>query len=88
MAEAKNRPLKEQLLKDIEAWDQSQRGFQDIIRNALDIDKAIARDLMKTFGLDFKEMRGWGAGADLPPDFQRYAIVERIREFLAGNLAP
>lgn len=87
MAAAKNRPLKEQLLKDIEAWDQSQRGFQDIIRNALDIDKAIARDLMKAFDLDFKEMRGWGAGIDLPPDFQRYVIVEKIRDFIAADLA-
>lgn len=86
MDDAMKRQLKEKLLNDIDAWDQSTRGFQDIVRNAIDLDKKIARGLMKAFDLDFKEMRAWGAGKDLPPDDQRYVIVEKVRELLAADL--
>jgi len=86
MDEAVKRQLKEKLLEDVEAWDRSQRGFQDILRNAIDIDKKIARDLMKAFDLDFKDLRAWGAGTDAPPDFQRHVIVEKIRDLLAADL--
>ena len=87
MDDALKRQLKEKLLRDIEAWDRSQRGFQDIVRNARDIDKKIARDLMKAFDIDYNDLRAWGAGTEVPPDFQRHVVVEKIRELLAADLA-
>ncbi|HJV33388.1 MAG TPA: hypothetical protein VJ694_05160 [Patescibacteria group bacterium] len=86
MDDAKKRQLTEKLLKDIEAWDQSQRGFQDIVRNAVDIDKRHLRDLMKAFDVAFADVKAWGAGTEVPEDYKRYVIVEAIRKMLAADL--
>lgn len=87
MDPAARRALKEQLLRDIEAWNGlDPRGFQDIVRNAADIDKKLLYDLMKAFGSSREDVRAWGAGAIVPDDFNRYAIVERIRELLEAEL--
>lgn len=83
---ATRRQLKEQLLRDIEAWDHSQRGFQDIVRNAADIDKKILYGLMKAFTASRDDIRGWSRGVNMPPDFHRQVIVEKIRELLAADL--
>lgn len=86
MDDAVRRRLKEQLLKDIEAWDQSQRGFQDIVRNAVDLDKRYLRDLMKAFDATFADVKAWGAGSEVPEDYKRYVIVETIRKMLDADL--
>jgi hypothetical protein len=81
------RALKEQLLSDIGRWKPSEpRGFQDIVRNAADIDKKLLYGLMKAFNVKREEVRAWGSGADLPSDYDRYAIVEKIRELLEADL--
>ncbi len=86
MDDATKRALKEQLLRDAEAWDHSVRGFQDIVRNAIDVDKKIARDLMKAFDVGYDDLRAWGAGTETPEDYQRHVIVGKIRELLAETL--
>jgi len=78
---------KEQLLRDIEAWNGlDPRGFMDIVRNAVDIDLKYMRDLMKAFGVDREEIRKWSAGKVVPDDFNRYAIIEQLRESLEKDL--
>lgn len=86
MDDATKRRLKEQLRHDAESWDQSARGFQDIVRNAIDIDKAIVRELMSAFSVSFRELRGWGAGQDLPDHFNRQAVIAKIHELLMRQL--
>ncbi|HTK59852.1 MAG TPA: hypothetical protein VL283_01470 [Candidatus Baltobacteraceae bacterium] len=87
MDPAARRAQKEQLLRDVETWNGSDpRGFQDIVRNAVDIDLKYMRDLMKAFGVDRDEIRKWGSGKVVPDDFNRYAIVEQIREALEKDL--
>jgi len=86
MDDATRRALKEKLLKDVEAWDHSRRGFRDIVRNAADIDKKILYGLMKAFGTNRDEIRGWGAGTEVPEDYQREIIVGKIRELLESDL--
>lgn len=86
MDDAMKRQLKQKLLEDVEAWDQSTRGFQDIVRNAADIDKRILYGLMKAFQVTRDDVRGWSRGIGVPPDFQRYVIVEKIRDLLAADL--
>lgn len=77
---------KERLLRDIEAWNGlDPRRFADIVRNAVDIDLKYMRELMRTFGADRDEIRGWGAGKVVPDDFHRYAIVEKLRELLESD---
>ena len=81
MDPAGRKRLKEQLLRDIEAWDRRDpRRFRDIVRNAVDIDKRILRDLMKAFQTDLDEVRSWGAGTEVPEDYKRTVIVDAIRE--------
>lgn len=87
MDPAVKRKLKEQLLEDIRKWQPPEpRGFQDIVRNAIDLDKKIWHDLMKAFDVGAKEVRRWGSGAEVPEDFKRFVIVERIRELLEAEL--
>jgi len=81
------RQLKEKLLDDIRKWQPpEERGFKDIVRNAIDLDKKLWHGLMKAFEVGAKEVRRWGSGAEVPPDFQRYVIVEKIRELLESEL--
>lgn len=83
MDPAARKRLKEQLLRDVHAWDGvDKRGFRDIVRNAADVDAKYLAALMKEFGAKFADVRGWGSGAIVPDDFNRYAIVEKIRELL------
>ncbi len=87
MDPATRKKQKEQLLRDVEAWNGlDPRGFRDIVRNAVDIDLKYMRDLMKTFGVDREAIRNWGAGKVVPDDFNRYAIVEKLRESLEADL--
>jgi len=87
MDPAARKAQKEQLLRDVEKWDGvDPRGFQDIVRNAVDVDLKYMRDLMKAYGVDREEIRKWGAGKVVPDDFNRYAIVETIRESLEKDL--
>lgn len=85
MDDAKTKELKKKLLDDVLSWDQSERGFQDLVRNAIDIDKKILRDLMRAFSADFKEVRAWGAGTETPDHFNRQAIVAKIHELLVAD---
>ncbi len=87
MDDAVMRQLKAKLLQDVLSWDQSERGFQDIVRNVIDIDKKILRDLMRAFSADFKEVRAWGAGSETPDHFNRQAIVAKIHELLIADPA-
>ncbi len=85
-AEARVR-LKRKLRDDVDRWDKRDpRGFRDIVRNAVDLDKRYLRDLMKAFDVDFAEVKAWGSGAETPEDYKRYVIVERIREMLDADL--
>ena len=87
MDPAKRRTLKEQLLRDIEKWNHSDsRGFRDIVRNAADIDKKILYGIMKAFEASREDVRAWGSGAEVPDDFKRRVIVEKIRELLENDL--
>ena len=81
------RQLKEKLLEDIKKWQlPGERGFQDIVRNAIDIDTRILQALMEAFDANFKEVRGWGSGATLPEDFKRIVIVGRVRKLLESEV--
>jgi hypothetical protein len=81
------RTLKEKLLADIKRWQSADElRFRDIVRNAIDIDKKILRDLMHGFRARFSEVRGWGGKGDLPSDIDRYLIVKKIRESLETEL--
>ncbi len=85
----KLRPLKQAVLDQIEAWDgSSERGFQDIVRNADDVDKdkKILFALTKAFGVKPDVVHKWGAGKIVPDAFNRWAIIERIRETLEQQL--
>lgn len=87
MEPAKRKSLKEQLLRDIERWNHSDpRGFRDIVRNAADIDKKILYGVMKAFQASREDVRAWGSGAEVPEDFKRHVIVEKIRELLEEDL--
>ncbi|MEK7545564.1 MAG: hypothetical protein AAB554_00635 [Patescibacteria group bacterium] len=86
MDPATRRQLKEKLLQDVDAWDQSQRGFQDIVRNAADIDKKILYGLMKAFQASRDDVREWGSGTEVPEEYKRYVVVEKIRELLVADL--
>lgn len=81
------RALKEKLLDDVRRWKPPEaRGFQDIVRNAADIDKKLLWELMKAFNVGRQEVRAWGSGAEVPSDYDRYAIVEKIRDLLEAEL--
>lgn len=81
------RKLKEQLLDDIRKWQPPEpRGFQDIVRNAIDLDKKIWVELIRSFKVDKMAVRKWGSGAEVPADYERFVIVERIREILESEL--
>lgn len=81
------RQLKEKLLDDIRKWQPpEERGFRDIVRNAIDLDKKLWHGLTKVFEVGFKEVRRWGSGAETPSDFQRWKIVETLRELLENEL--
>ncbi len=64
-AEALKR-LKEDLIRQIDAWDGSDRGFSDIVRNAIDLDKRVVVTLRSARKEDYRAIKGWGAGRDLP----------------------
>lgn len=81
------RAHKEKLLEDIEKWKvDDEVGFRNIVRNSLDLDTKVLRTLMKDFKAKFSEVRGWGGRGDLPPDIDRYLIVEKIREMFESEL--
>ena len=83
------RQLKQAVLDQIEAWDgNSQRGFQDIVRNADDVDKdkKILYALTKAFSVNPDMVHKWGAGKIVPDHFNRWAIVQQIRETLEKQL--
>ncbi len=85
----KLRQLKQAVLDQIEAWDgSSERGFRDIVRNADDVDKdkKILYALTKAFGVKPDIVHKWGAGRIVPDHFNRWAIVEQIREALTEQL--
>jgi molybdopterin converting factor small subunit len=87
MDEETLRKLKEKLLADIKRWQSSEETrFRDIVRNALDLDKKVLRDLMHDFKKKFSEVRGWGGKGELPNDIDRFLIVEKIRESLESDL--
>ena len=87
MDAAAKRQFKEKLLDDIRKWQPPEaRGFKDIVRNAIDLDKAIWNELRKAFNVDAKEVRQWGSGAEVPEDYKRFVIVEKIRELLESEL--
>lgn len=87
MDPAKRKAQKEQLLRDIEKWNHSDpRGFRDIVRNASDIDKKILYGIMKAFEASREDVRAWGSGAEVPEDYQRHVIIEKIRELLETDL--
>jgi len=86
MDPATRRAQKEQLLRDVEKWNGSERAFQDIVRNAVDIDLKYMRDLMKAFDVDRDEIRKWGSGKKIPDDFQRSGIIEQIRDSIEKDL--
>jgi hypothetical protein len=82
------RKQKEQVLRDIEAWKKrrSERGFQDIVRNALDLELKYMRDLMRVFGVDRDEIRKWTAGKLAPPDFQQGDIIEQLHDSIEKDI--
>ncbi len=87
--EEKLRQLKQAVLDQIEAWDgASERGFRDIVRNADDVDKdkRILYALTKAFEVKPDVVHKWGAGRVVPNHFNRWAIVEKIRETLEKQL--
>lgn len=87
MDPAEVRRHKERLLDDIKRWKPADEvGFRNIVRNGLDLDTKILRELMKGFNAKFQEVRGWGGKGDLPADIDRYFIVEKIRELLESEL--
>lgn len=87
MDPATQRTLKEKLLEDVRRWTPPEpRGFQDIVRNAADIDKKLLYGLMKAFNVKREDVRNWGSGADVPSEYDRYAIVEKIRDLLESEL--
>ena len=87
MEPAKRKTQKEQLLRDIDAWDRRDpRRFRDIVRNAIDVDKRVLRDLIKAFGVDLVEVRSWGSGAEVPEDYKRTVIVDAIRDSIERDL--
>ena len=81
------RSLKEKLLNDVRRWRPPEpRGFKDIVRNAIDLDKKIWLELAEAFKVGKMEVRKWGSGAEVPEDYKRYVIVEKIRELLESEL--
>lgn len=81
------RKLKEQLLRDIKRWQSADEvRFRDIVRNALDLDRKVLRDLMQSFRKKFSEVRGWGGKGELPNDIDRFLIIEKIRDLIESDL--
>jgi hypothetical protein len=81
------RILKERLLEDLRQWKPPEpRGFKDIVRNAADIDLKLLYGIMKSFNATRETVRAWGTGGIVPPDYERYVIIERIRVLLEADL--
>ncbi len=81
MDPAKFQLQKEALLKLIDLWDGSDRGFSDIVRNALDLDPKVAGTFTKQYGVTSIRLREWGRRQNLPGSFRDQ---DQYVEFIKG----